>query len=58
MISDATTFFLAFAALFIALGIYLWLLDGRTRMLEDRVAGMEADMTSAKDKTGDPEADA
>lgn len=54
MISDNLTFFLAFLAVFLGFGAYLWLLEGRTRILEDRVAAMEA----TNPKSDDPDADA
>ncbi len=53
MISDATTFFLSFAAIFVAIGIYLWVLDGRTRILEDRVVGMEVESIRRGDRKED-----
>ncbi len=55
MISDELTFFLAFLAVFLGFGAYLWLLEGRTRILEDRIAIMEAaSSTNPKSDDGDP----
>lgn len=57
MISDTLTFFLAFAALFAGIGAYLWILDGRARILEDRVAALELDANAANPKSAAAEVD-
>ncbi len=41
MISDTTTFFLVFAAVFLGLGAYLWKLDRDAKRLEFRIAVLE-----------------
>jgi len=48
MLSDATTFFLAFLAIFGGLAAYLWHLDRAARRLEERLATLEAATTKAK----------
>ncbi len=42
MPSDATTFFAAFGTIALALGAYLWHLERRGRVLEERLATLEA----------------
>lgn len=42
MVSDATTFFLAFLAVFGGLGAYLVWLQRRAKQLGDRLAALEA----------------
>ena len=54
MVSDATTFFLSFLAVFAGLGAYLWHLDRKARRLEARLATLEAAAT-AKAKPGGPQ---
>jgi CcmD family protein len=57
MVSDATTFFLSFLAVFAGLAAYLWHLDRVARRLEARLATLEAAAT-AKAKPGEPPAPA
>lgn len=45
---DATTFFLAFLAVFGGLAAYLWHLDRSARRLEERLAALEAVTAKAK----------
>lgn len=42
MVSDATTFFLSFAAVFAGFGLYVWRLERLTASLAGRVAALEA----------------
>jgi CcmD family protein len=51
MPADATTFLLAFLAVFGGLAAYLWHLDRAARRLEARLATLEA--ATAKPKAGD-----
>jgi CcmD family protein len=51
MISDATTFFLSFLAVFAGLAAYLWHLDRAARRLEARLATLEAASASAASAT-------
>lgn len=53
MPADATTFLLAFLAVFGGLGLYLWRLDRAARRLERRVAALEGPAGTAKPKDGD-----
>jgi hypothetical protein len=52
MISDATTFFLVFATVFLSLAAYLWKLDTAAKRLEFRISLLEeqnaADATTKK----------
>jgi CcmD family protein len=50
--NDATTFFLAFLAVFGGLAAYLWHLDRQARRLEARLAVLEA--ATANVKPGGP----
>ncbi|MFA5944700.1 MAG: CcmD family protein [Candidatus Thermoplasmatota archaeon] len=50
MVSDPTTFFLSFLAVFAGLAAYLWHLDRSARRLEARLATLEA--ATAKPKPG------
>lgn len=43
MISDATTFFLGFIAVFLGFGIYMWRIDRQASRLEQRIEALEAD---------------
>ena len=54
MVSDATTFFLSFLAVFGGLAAYLWHLDRAARRLEARLATLES--ATAKPKGGDGQA--
>ncbi|HUR26201.1 MAG TPA: CcmD family protein [Candidatus Thermoplasmatota archaeon] len=49
--NDATTFFLAFLAVFGGLAAYLWHLDRAARRLEARLVTLES--VTAKPKPGD-----
>lgn len=51
MVSDPTTFFLSFLAVFAGLAAYLWHLDRSARRLEARLATLEA--ATAKPKPAD-----
>ena len=46
--NDATTFFLAFLAVFGGLAAYLWHLDRAARRLEHRLATLESATAKAK----------
>ncbi len=50
--NDATTFFLAFLAVFGGLAAYLWHLDRSARRLEARLAALEAATAKAKRPDG------
>lgn len=53
--NDATTFFLAFLAVFAGLAAYLWHLDRAARRLEARLVTLES--ATAKPKPGDGQPD-
>jgi CcmD family protein len=58
MPADSTTFFAAFAAIALCIGAYLWHLDRKGRMLEARLATLEAArqaVGAANQKKGDGE---
>lgn len=58
MPADSTTFFAAFAAIALCIGAYLWHLDRKGRILEGRVATLEAARfasAAANQKKGDGE---
>lgn len=50
---DATTFFLAFAAVFAGIAAVLLHLERRARALEDRLAALEATTAKAKGRPED-----
>ena len=50
--NDATTFFLAFLAVFGGLAAYLWHLDRAARRLEQRLATLEAATAKPKGPEG------
>ena len=48
MLSDNTTFFLAFAAIFLGLAAYVWHLEREAKRLQQRVDALEALTAKAK----------